>query len=530
MTEAADLLLTNAEVHTLARPDEAHEAVAVRDGRITRVGDAYELDFLAGVDTRVVDCDGGVVLPGFIDAHTHLEHLGRRLVHADLSDTTSRAAALDRLRDRADAVDDGDPVVGYGYDEHAWGETAYLTRADLDAVDAEGPVVAVREDMHVASLDATALARFGDDLPADDVRREGGEPTGVVVEAGAGAVLDALAPDAEEMTELLRAAQRHANERGVTGVHDMVRRSHAPGVYRDLAHDGDLTLRVRCNYWADHLDALAETGLRTNHGAGLVRVGAIKTFTDGSLGGRTARLSTPYADAPDERGEWAVTPAEFRELLDRAERAGFQVAAHAIGDEAVDEVVDAFASEASEPSRGTDSADAGAGADDPGPRHRIEHAELASDDAIDRLAEGDVVASVQPNFHRWAGAEGLYADRLGDRRADTNRLGRLADAGVHLAFGSDCMPLDPLVGVHHAVNAPTDAQRLGVTEALRAYTLGGAYAGFDEARLGTVESGKCADLIVLDGSPWGSPESIRDIDVALTVVDGRIVYDGVASL
>ena len=513
MTEAADLLLTNAEVHTLARPDETHEAVAVRDGRITRVGDAYELDFLAGVDTRVVDCDGGVVLPGFIDAHTHLDVLGRRLVHADLSGATSREAALDRLRDRADAVDAGDPVVGYGYDETEWGETDYLTRSDLDAVDAAGPVVAVREDMHVASLDATALARWGDDLPEADVRRAGGEPTGVVVEAAAGVVLDALAPDAEGMAELLRVAQRHANERGVTGVHDMVRRSHAPEVYRDLEREGDLTLRVRCNYWADHLDALVETGLRTNHGAGLVRVGAIKTFTDGSLGGRTARLSPPYADAPDERGEWAVTPAEFRELLDRAERAGFQVAAHAIGDEAVDEVVDAFASRPS--------------TDD---RHRIEHAELASDDAIDRLAEGDVVASVQPNFHRWAGAEGLYADRLGDRRADTNRLGRLADAGVHLAFGSDCMPLDPLFGVHHAVNAPTDAQRLGVTEALRAYTLGGAYAGFDEDRLGTVEPGKHADLIVLDGSPWGAPESIRDIDVALTVVDGRIVYDGVASL
>jgi predicted amidohydrolase YtcJ len=512
MTEAADLLLTNAEVHTLARPDETHEAVAVRDGRIVRVGDTYDLDFLAGVTTRTVDCEGRVLLPGFVDAHTHLEHLGRTLVHADLSGAESRGDALDALRDRAAEVGPDDPVLGFGYDEHAWGETAYLTRADLDAVDAAGPAVAVREDMHVASLDSTALARFGDDLPADGVRREGGEPTGVVVEGAVEAVLDAVAPDREETADLLRAAQRHANERGVTGVHDMVRRSHAPGVYRDLARDGDLTLRVRCNYWADHLDALVETGLRTNHGAGLVRVGAIKTFTDGSLGGRTARLSTPYADAPDERGEWTVTPAEFRELLDRAERAGFQVAAHAIGDEAVDEVVDAYV-----------------GADDSA-RHRIEHAELANDDAIDRLADCGAVASVQPNFHRWADKEGLYADRLGDRRTETNRLGRLADAGVRLAFGSDCMPLDPLLGVHHAVNAPTDAQRLGVTEALRAYTLGSAYAGFDEDRLGTVEPGKHADLVVLDASPWGAPESIRDIDVAMTVVDGTVVYDRVASL
>ncbi|WP_435070183.1 amidohydrolase [Haloplanus sp. C73] len=500
MTEAADLLLTNAEVHTLARPDETHEAVAVRDGRVVRVGDAYELDFLAGVDTRTVDCEGGVILPGFIDAHTHLDVLGRRLVEADLSGAESRVDALDALQARAADVPPGDPVIGIGYDEHAWDETGYLTREDLDTIDAEGPVVAVREDLHVVSLDSTALDRF--DVAAEE---------GVAVETDATAVLDALAPDADEMATLLRAAQRHAVARGVTGVHDMVRRPAAARAYRDLARDGDLSLRVRLNYWADHLDALREAGLGTNHGSGLVRVGALKTFTDGSLGARTARLSEGYADAPGERGEWVVDPDAFRSLFEAATDSGFQVAAHAIGDAAVDAVAETFA------------------AGDPSARHRIEHAELASDAAIDRLADAGAVASVQPNFHRWAGETGLYADRLGERRTETNRLRRLADAGVRLAFGSDGMPLNPLYGVHHAVNAPTDAQGLDVTEALRAYTLGGAYAGFDEDRLGTVEPGKCADLVVLDGSPWDRPDDIASIDVALTVVDGRVVYEADAA-
>ncbi|GAB3315886.1 amidohydrolase [Haloplanus salinarum] len=507
MTEAADLLLTNAEVHTLTRPDETHEAVAIRDGRIVRVGDAYELNFLAGVDTHTLDLGGRVLLPGFVDAHTHLDVVGRKLVHADLSTAGSRADALDALRERADAVPDGDPVLGFGYDESTWETAGHLTRRDLDAVDAAGPVVAVREDLHVVSLSSTGIERFGDDLPEAGVRHEGGEPTGVVVEAAAEAVLDALAPDESGTERLLRAAQEHANERGVTGVHDMVRRSHAPRVYRDLAAAGELTLRVRLNYWADHLDALVETGLRTNHGEGPVRVGAIKTFTDGSIGGRTARLSSPYADAPDERGGWTVGPEAFQDLLDSAGAAGFQVAAHAIGDVAVGAVVDAYAD-----------------ADPATVRHRIEHAELASDAAIERMADLGVVASVQPNFHRWAGESGLYADRLGDRRTETNRLGRLADADVPLAFGSDCMPLDPLVGVAHAVDAPTDAQGLGVTEALRAYTLGSAYAGFDEDRLGTVEPGKRADLVVLDDSPW-TADDIAAVDVALTVVDGRIVHE-----
>ncbi|MFB6108250.1 MAG: amidohydrolase [Haloplanus sp.] len=508
MTEAADLLLTDAEVHTLAYPDETHEAVAVRDGRICRVGDAYDLSFLAGVETRTVDLDGRVVLPGFVDAHTHLVLTGLQRVHADLSDATSRAEALDRLQARADAVAEGDPVVGFGYDESGWDDPRYLTRADLDAVDAAGPVVAVREDLHVASLDSTALSRFGDAMPDGDVRRADGDPTGVVVEGALDPVFDAL-ESSDATREAVLAAQRYANERGVTGVHDMVRRSHAPAVYRDLDRDGRLSLRVRLNYWADHLDALVETGLRTNHGTRMVRVGAIKTFTDGSIGARTAKLSEPYADG-DETGEWVVEPDEFRALLARAEDAGFQVAAHAIGDEAVDAVLAAYAD-----------------CDDPeASRHRLEHLELASEAALDRLADLGVVASMQPNFHRWAGEGGLYDRRLGDRRTETNRVGRLADADAYLAFGSDGMPLDPLYGVHCAVNAPTPAQRLGVTDALRAYTLGAAYAGFDEDRLGTVEAGKRADLVALDRSPWERPAAIDGVDVALTVVDGDVVYDG----
>jgi predicted amidohydrolase YtcJ len=306
----------------------------------------------------------------------------------------------------------------------------------------------------------------------------------------------------------------------------MVRRSHAPGVYRALEREGELTLRVRLNYWSDHLDALREVGLRTNDGAGLVRVGAIKTFTDGSLGGRTAKLSDPYADSDDtdggSTGQWVVPPEELNDLVRVADAAGFQVAAHAIGDEAVDATLDAFAAVADDDGD-EDAGDSGAS------RHRIEHAELADVAAIERMADLDVVASVQPNFHKWAAPEGLYDRRLGERRIETNRLRLMADAGVPLAFGSDCMPLDPLFGIHHAVNAPHEDQRLTVTEALRAYTSGGAYAGFDEEHLGTVAVGSRADLVALDASPWERTDAIDSIDPVLTVTDGRVVYDAVSS-
>ncbi|KAB1198609.1 MULTISPECIES: amidohydrolase [Haloferax] len=509
MTAAADLVLTNAEVHTLESPDETHEAVAIRDGDVVRVGRAYDVELLAGVETRVVDCAGRVVLPGFVDAHTHLPNVGRSLVHADLSKAESVDDALELLGERANELgDDGEWILGFGYDESTWDESRYLTREDLDSVSDTAPVVAFREDLHTAGVNSVVLDRFRDEMNSAGVQTEDGEPTGVIVEEAIDVLWEATEPDREEMAELVRAAQEYANARGVTGVHDMVRGSRAPEVYRDLAADGELDLRVRINYWSDHFDALHEVGLRTNHGDGLVSVGGIKTFTDGSFGGRTAKVTEPYADAPDETGQWVVSPDELHELVAQADEAGYQLTAHAIGDEAIDTVLDAY-EETADPETA---------------RHRVEHVELASDEAIERFAKLGVVASVQPNFLKWADEGGLYDTRLGERRLQTNRYRDLLDAGVTLAFGSDCMPLGPLLGVDLATDHPNPEQSLSVTEALRAYTSGGAYAGFDEQRLGTVEPGAAADLVVLDESPWGA-ESIRDIGVAMTVVEGRVVFE-----
>ncbi|TKX75081.1 amidohydrolase [Halorubrum sp. GN11_10-6_MGM] len=532
MTEAADRIFVNGEVHTLADPDAGgdavREAVAVRDGKIVRTGRSHDVRLLAGVETEVVDLDGRVLLPGFVDAHTHLTTVGRYLVHADLSAADSPDAAVDLLAQRAAEVEpegsgvEGDDdatdwVLGYGYDESTWDESRYLTREDLDRVSTERPVAAFREDMHVAAVNGVALDRFADELaaaPDGTVPTDGdGEPTGVLLEAAIDPIYRAVEPDREETRAVVEAALDACAERGVTGFHDMVRNSHAPRVYRDLDAAGELTARVRINYWSDHLDAVREAGLATNAGSDFVETGAIKSYTDGSLGGRTARLSEPYADAPDETGQWVVDPEELREAVTDATEAGFQFTAHAIGDEAVDAVLDAY-EEASE----TNPAEA---------RHRVEHVEMADDDAIERLAETGVVASVQPNFLKWADEGGLYEERLGkERTARTNRYRDMLDAGVELAFGSDGMPMDPLVGVHHAVNAPAEAQRLTVTEALRAYTSGAAYAGFDEDRFGTIEPGKRADLVALDASPWEHADAIDEVDVALTVVDGEVVFDG----
>jgi predicted amidohydrolase YtcJ len=506
MTTAADLLLVDGEVHTLTEPDRTASAVAIRNGRVVRVGNDYDLRFLSGVETREIELAGRVLLPGFVDAHTHLAMVGRYEVHADLRGAGSLEGCLDALRD----ADDGEEwVLGFGFEESGWPEDHPPTREDLDRVAADRPVAAFREDMHTAVVNSAALEALGVAAGEAGVTSANGEPTGVLREAAAERAFRAIEPDREGARELLGTAQRVAHRRGVTGVHDMVRRSSAPEAYRVMDRADELRLRVRLNYWADHLDALEDVGLVTNHGSAFVETGAVKTFTDGSIGSRTARLAEPYADG-EGRGEWVVEPDRLRALLERVAADDRQLAAHAIGEAAVEAALSAI----------EDAGDADA-------RHRIEHAELATADQIARMAAAGVVASVQPNFHKWAGADGLYERRLGAQRARrSNPLATLADAGVELAFGSDCMPLDPLFGVHHAVNAPAETQRLGVTEALRAYTLGSARAGFDEGRLGTVEAGTCADLVALERSPWEHAGDIADIDVALTVVDGDVVYDG----
>lgn len=509
MTTAADLIIINAEVHTLdPAGDTVDDGVAVRDGRVVEVASTYELEFLESVETTVLDAGGRVVLPGFIDAHTHMTSVGRYAVHADLRTVESPAAAVEALADHAAASTGW--VEGYGFDESTWTESRYLTREDLDQVSEDRPVLAVREDGHTAAVNSVALDRLAGELPSADVKRAGGDPTGVLVEDAVTTARAAVSPDEAETESLLRAAQHIAHERGVTGVHDMVRRSHAPGVYRSLALEDALRLRVRLNYWWDHIDAVSETGLTTNHGSDWVETGAIKTFSDGSFGGRTAKISGSYADG-EGSGQWVVDPEELMDRVERVTEAGFQVTIHAIGDEAVAAAVEAIDAHG-----------------DAGDRHRIEHVELADDATVDRFRDAGIVASMQPNFLKWAREDGLYESRLGaDRTADTNRFEAMAAAGVPLALGSDCMPLDPLFGIDQVVNAPHPGQRLSVTDALRGYTHGAAYAGFDEDRLGVIAPGYHADFVVLEESPWERSASIDGVEVAATIVDGEVVYGDV---
>jgi len=264
--------------------------------------------------------------------------------------------------------------------------------------------------------------------------------------------------------------------------------------------------------------SLAAAGILSGLGDEWLRIGAVKIFSDGSLGAFTAALDAPYTGHPEERGMLIHPPSELRTILESAHRAGLQTATHAIGDAAVRLVVDTLAEIQEDYPR-------------PSLRHRIEHYELPDDEVLRRTKQAGIVASCQPNFiGQWSGPQDVYENRLGpSRMAMNNPFRRILRRGIPLCFGSDGMPYGPLFGIHWAVNGFFEDQRITAEQAFRAYTAGGAFASFEETLKGTLEPGKLADFVVLGDDPFRDPTSIKDCRVRETWIGGSRVFSSMKS-
>lgn len=520
-TTPTELLLEGGEVHLFDDDRTRTEAVLFRGERVAAVGDAGAVREEA-TDPEVVQLNGRTVLPGFNDAHTHLISVGIDQLETDLGAADSRADGLGLLEENAASTEPDEWVLGFNYDESTWppDERTLLTRADLDRVSTDHPIAAKRVDGHAVSVNSLALKRIDLRGVEGDVRTdEDGRPTGVLVENAVGRVRRETFPDAAKARRALDLAIQRAHALGITSVQNMssltVPTAGGNPVQRAFFtawRDGALDLRVTFYGHADHAASLADLSVVSGFGDTFLRFGGTKVFADGSLGAYTAKLSEPYVDEPDTRGEWVNRPEELEAVFRVSAVADQQLATHGLGDEAIDAIVDRYA--AVLPDYTVDD-----------PRPRIEHVELATDEAIERMADLGVVASMQPNFLKWNDEGGVYETRLGaDARAANNRFRAMIDAGVPLAFGSDTMPMGPLLGIHHAVNTPFEAQRLTVDEAVAAYTRGAAYAEFAEGWKGTLEPGMLADAVVLDADPFEQPDRIAEIGVAATVLGGEIVY------
>ena len=496
-----DTIFRNGRIWTGEGRGVFTDGLGVVDGRIAALG-LEAAHSLADRRTRVIDLDGALVTPGFIDSHVHFTMASLALGEASLRDAPDRAAFTAQVAKAAAALAPGQWMKGGNWDNDRWGGEL-PTRDWIDAVTPQTPVAVVRYDLHMVLLNSLALERLGLDekTPAVDggviARDAKGRLTGIFKDAAKDMVLARIpAPTVAEVDAANRRGIALALSKGVVQAHDATPDWSSFEALRRLPLGDDLPFRFYAMAPLAGWKKLAGIIAAQGRGTDFMRWGCCKVVFDGSLGSRTALFYEPYLDDPTTRGIMVTDPAALHDLVLGADGAGLQIAAHAIGDRANDIVLDTFAEAAKAH----------------GPRDRrlrIEHAQHLAPSALGRFAEQDVIASVQP-YHaiddgRWA------IRRIGAERLKTTyAFESLLRSGAHVAFGSDwpVAPIDPLTGLDAAVMRRTldgqnpqgwyPQQRVPVEDAMLCYTRGAAYAGMDERRTGTLAPGRCADFVAWD--------------------------------
>jgi predicted amidohydrolase YtcJ len=519
----ADTIFLNAQIITLDNRRPRARALAIEHGHIAKIGTDQKVLSVAGKDTEVWNLDAATVLPGFTDCHTHLVGYAIQLYGASLRKATSISEIESILRKQAEKTDVGAWVLGYGWDQEKLEERRFPNRFDLDAAVSDRPVCIFRVCEHVCVANSAALRRANvtrtTASPIGGVidRQDGmGEPTGVLRENAMDLVLCHIPPlDGAELRKAITLAMRKAVSAGLTSIHCVVDQPQHVRVLQAMNRAGELRARIYVLIPDGWLDPAGRVGISTGFGDDMLRIQAIKVFTDGSLGARTAALDTPYSDSPDTRGILMHSQDQLNSIVEYASRQGFQVAIHAIGDHAISMALTAI-----ENARITVPQSDRL-------RHRIEHASVLNPDLIKRVKLARVIASVQPHF---IPSDSWVPARVGRERAKfVYALKSLLKSGATVVGGSDCPvePIDPLEGISAAVTSATEdyGERVGIQEALEMFTKKAAYATHEEKLKGTIQEGKMADLVVLDRNPlMVSPEEIRKIKVLATVVGGRIMY------
>ena len=554
----ADLVITNAVIATMDENHPRASMIAIRGETIVAVAfnisdaikseQAPEVEALIGPNTRVIDLHKQFVMPGFNDAHLHLFSAAYAKLEIDFTGVKSVAELQQRIRDRLKDYKPGEWILGRGWDHTLWPEKKFPSRQDLDAVSTKYPMIFGRLDGHVAVANSRALKLAGitrstPDPPGGRIERDpqSGEPTGMLEEDAAMNLVYHRVPafSLERRRRAFELAMDEAVQYGVTSVQDNsvfdTDDSANFGwqnflVMDQLKREGKLKFRV--TEWLpfraplsrlEEMRRIGGSSNAENPGDAWLKTGQLKLVLDGSLGSRTAAMLAPYSDDPTNSGILSMDPEQLKQMAIERDRAGFQLAFHAIGDRANRVTLDTFA----------------AVFDANGPRDRrdrIEHAQVVESTDFARFGKLNVIASMQPahllDDARWA------ADRLGPERVRGAYAWRSMERnGVRLAFGTDypVIPINPLRGIYACVTRQLvdgtpkrgwqPQQRLHANECFLAYTVGSAYAQFEEKRKGTIAPGMLADIIVYPKDlNQTQPENILKTPVVMTIVGGKIVY------
>ena len=517
-----DLILTNAKVLTVDANFSIHNTVVVDAGRIVATGDGglaqrYRTD-------NLVDLQGKVLMPGFIDSHIHIR--GRPQRYIELSEVTSIREIQDLIRAKIEEIGEGEWITGYGWSEDELDEGRRPLRADLDLVAANNPVTLTRAGGHSAVVNSLALelAEVTLDTPQPDggviERGPDGQLNGVIRERQE--IVGRLVPDStyQELISSLEVNLNALLAKGITSITDASKRPSEYAMWEELYATADLPL-PRSALQFQWFDPIAINALKQQVGDGTdwLKIGPIKVFADGGFTGPAAYTLEPYVNQGEYRGYLNMPEQELVAHLNEIHDAGWQMGIHAIGDAAIVLVVNTLA-DALERNPREDH------------RHYLNHFSMRPPDlTMELMAEHEIHITQQPNFTYTL--EGRYAENLdGWRLQHNNPLRSPMDHGITVAISSDILPIGPMVGIYEAVTrrgmsgtvyGPDEA--ITVEEALRAYTLLGAYLNFEEDIKGSLEPGKFADMIVLsDDILTIDPERIMDITIDQTYVNGELVY------
>lgn len=522
------MIITNARIWTGNAEQPFAEAMAVSGDTIIAVGsESAVMKHSSGAGT-VIDLGGKFVAPGFIDSHLHLLQGGSNLASVQLRDASSPEVFISRLKEFASTQKPGTWILGGDWDGMGWES---LPRRDwIDSVTPDNPVFVSRLDGHMGLANSLAMKLAGVDNRVKDVsggtieRDSRGEPTGIFKDNAMDLIYVKIPdPTAEEVDRALVAAMKYLASNGVTSAHAVDGAGYADGLAR-LHAGGEQITRIyymkTISRWKEMKDQLEREG----NGDKWLRAGGVKGFIDGSLGSHTAAFFDPYTDLQTDTGLYVNSEEDLYRWISESDKAGLQVVIHAIGDRAINLLLNTYervAGENGERDR----------------RFRIEHSQHIAPGDIKRFGELNVIASMQP-YH--AIDDGRWAEEyIGPERIKTTYAFRsLIDSGATLAFGSDWFvaPATPLEGIYGAVTRRTldgkdpegwvPEQKITVEEALKAYTINAAYASFEEDIKGSLEPGKLADFVVLDRDLTAvDPVEIWDMKVQQTWVGGKKVFD-----